>query len=586
MICFQNRSRGVRKALKYKRMNSLINCRRCATALTFALSVTVTTFTEGNTIEVENAAVSSRSLLASEAGVAVLRNGGNAVDAAVTTAFALAVTYPSAGNLGGGGFAVIRLPGGEVFANDHRERAPLNATRDMFLDERGEYVAERALRSHLSSGVPGSVAGLLAIHERFGVLPREAVIAPAIEFAREGFELPADIARQFESRHEWFQYIDSTRKAFYKSDGSFYRAGELFKQPDLAATLSRISEHGRDGFYTGQTAELIVAEMSRGAGLISKSDLEEYQPVWREPIHGRYRGYDVHSMPPPSSGGVLVVQLLNMLEPFELSELGFHTAPSMHLMIEAERRSYADRAVHLGDPDFYPVPLETLLSKRYARSRIEDIGATATTSDGVAAGSVPKEPFETTHFSVIDTDGMAVAFTTTINGGYGSGIVVEGAGFLLNNEMDDFSAKPGTPNMFGLIGGEANAIEPGKRMLSSMSPTIVSKGGEFILITGSPGGSTIITTTLQVILNVIDHGFELEEAVNAPRFHHQWQPNSVRFEAGIKQSVIDELEAMGHVNLNQMSERFGIGDANSILKHRDSITATSDGRNEGGAAGF
>ncbi|MCY3858717.1 MAG: gamma-glutamyltransferase [Gammaproteobacteria bacterium] len=586
MICLQDCFTGVSKNATFMVANLRAAFCRYLTVTILVLGVVATTSVKSNTVVVENAAVSSRSMLASEAGVEAMRNGGNAVDAAVSTAFTLAVTYPSAGNLGGGGFAVIRMPDGKVFTNDHRERAPKNATRDMFLDEAGEYVAERALRSHLASGVPGSVAGLLAIHERFGVLSRESVVAPAIELAREGFELPADIARQFSSRHEWFQHIDSTRKVFYKEDGSFYQAGELFKQPDLAATLSRVSEQGRDGFYKGETADLIEAEMSRGGGLISKSDLEAYESVWREPIHGRYRGYDIHSMPPPSSGGVLVVQLLNMLEPFELGELGFHTAPSMHLMIEAERRAYADRALHLGDPDFYPVPLDTLLSKRYARSRIENIGATATTSDDVDAGSIPKEPFETTHFSVIDADGMAVAFTTTINGGYGSGIIVEGAGFLLNNEMDDFSAKPGTPNMFGLIGGEANAIEPGKRMLSSMTPTIVSKGNRFILITGSPGGSTIITTTLQVILNVIDHGFELEEAVNAPRFHHQWRPNSVRFEAGIEQDVIDELSAMGHTDLNRLPERFAIGDANSILKFRGSITTTSDGRNEGGAVGF
>ena len=559
---------------------------RVIALLILSCGVLTAGFTQGNTVVVENAAVSSRSMLASEAGVAVMRNGGNAVDAAVTTAFVLAVTYPSAGNIGGGGFAVIRKPDGSVFANDHRERAPGRAKRDMFLDAKGEYVADRALRSHLSSGVPGSVAGLIDIHERFGVLPRQLVLARAIQLAEEGFQLPADIARQFSSRHERFQHIDSTRKVFYKADGSFYQAGELFKQPDLAATLSRISKHGRDGFYKGETADLIVAEMRRGGGLISKADLEAYESVWREPVRGRYRGYDVHSMPPPSSGGVLLVHLLNMLEPYELSELGFHTAPAMHLMIEAERRAYADRAVHLGDPDFYPVPLDRLLSKRYAATRMEDIGATATTSDDVKAGKVRREPFETTHFSVIDTSGMAVAFTVTINGGYGSGIVVDGAGFLLNNEMDDFSAKPGTPNMFGLTGGKANAIEPGKRMLSSMTPTIVTRGDRFILITGSPGGSTIITTTLQVILNVIDHGFDLEEAVNVPRFHHQWQPNNVRFEAGIKQSVIEELEAMGHVDLQVLPERFRIGDANSILKYRGSIMATSDRRNDGGAAGF
>ena len=543
----------------------------------------VTTF--ANTIEVENGAVSSRSMLASEAGVLAMRMGGNAVDAAVTTAFVLAVTYPSAGNLGGGGFAVIRIPDGTVYANDHRERAPRAASRDMFLDEQGEYDAQLALRSHLSSGVPGSVAGLIDIHARFGKLSREQVLARAIELAADGFELPEDIARQFASRYERFQRIDSTRKVFYKEDGSGYAAGELFTQPDLAATLRRVSELGRDGFYKGKTADLVAAEMNRG-GLISKVDLAEYKSVWREPIHGRYRTYDVYSMPPPSSGGVLVVQLLNMIEPFDLSELGFQTVASMHLMIEAERRAYADRAVHLGDPDFYTVPIAKLTSKRYASQRMVDVAGEATDSEKVGAGSWPQESRETTHFSVIDADGMAVAFTTTINAGYGSGIVVDGAGFLLNNEMDDFSAKPGVPNMFGLIGGEANAIEPGKRMLSSMTPTIVAKGDRFVLITGSPGGSTIITTTLQVILNVIDHGFTLDVAVNSPRFHHQWQPNSVRLEATIRQRVVDKLAALGHVNLNRLPPARGIGDANSILKLRGAITATSDDRNAGGAAGY
>lgn len=556
----------------------------------FLLIVTVvlsSSFTYGNSIEVENAAVASRSMLASEAGVAAMRAGGNAVDAAVATAFTLAVTYPSAGNLGGGGFAVIRMPSGEVFTNDHRERAPAGATGDMFLDENGDYVPERALWSHLASGVPGSVAGLLDIHNRFGKLARRQVIERAIELARDGFTLPADIARQFKSRYDRFKMIDSTRKVFYKADGSVYEPGELFKQPDLAGTLERIALHGRDGFYTGTTAELIVAEMTSGGGLISHDDLKSYESVWREPIKGRYRGFDVYSMPPPSSGGILLVQLLNMLEPFDLNELGFHQAPSMHLMIEAERRAYADRAVHLGDSDFYDVPIAELLTKKYARDRMDDVGGRATDSDDVAEGTWAREPFETTHFSVIDADGMAVAFTTTINGGYGSGIVVEGAGFLLNNEMDDFSAKPGTPNMFGLLGGEANAIAPGKRMLSSMTPTIVAKGDRFVLITGSPGGSTIITTTLQVVLNVIDHGFTLEEAVNAPRFHHQWKPNQVRFEAGIRQAALDQLKEMGHKNLVRVRSGAAIGDANSILKvRRGVITATSDGRNDGGAAGY
>lgn len=572
--------------LATKRYPSHVVSRRGLSALFCAVVLVGTQVATANTIEVENAAVSSRSMLASEAGVSILKAGGNAVDAAVTTAFALAVTLPSAGNLGGGGFAVIRLPSGEVVTNDHRERAPLAATRDMFLNQEGEYDPIKARSSHFSSGVPGSVAGLLDIHERFGKLTLDQVIAPAIKLAQEGFALPPDIARQFQSRHDRFKDIESTRKVFYKPDGSVYEAGELFVQPDLAATLLRIKESGRAGFYEGETADLIVAEMAKGGGLISKQDLLDYESAWRDPIEGRYRGYRIYSMPPPSSGGVLLVQMLNMLEGFDLYELGFHTAPSMHLMIEAERRAYADRAIHLGDPDFYPVPIRQLTSKRYAQQRIADIGPTATDSEMVEAGSWPQESPETTHFSVVDADGMAVAFTTTINSAYGSGIVVDGAGFLLNNEMDDFSAKPLTPNMFGLLGDKANEIEPKKRMLSSMTPTIVTRGDSFLLVSGSPGGSTIITTTLQVIVNVIDHGFTLEEAVNAPRFHHQWQPNSISFEHGIRPAVIKELEAMGHVNLNPRPEGRGIGDANSILKDRNSITASSDDRNLGGAAGY
>ena len=539
-----------------------------------------------NTIEVEHASVSSRSIVASEAGVAVMKLGGNAVDAAAATAFALAVTHPSAGNLGGGGFMVIRMPDGQVYTNDHREVAPAKATRDMFLDDDGNYVADRALRSHLSSGVPGSVAGVLDVHERFGRLTRKQVIARAIELARDGFELPEDIARQFASRYERFSKIPSTRKIFYKPDGSMYEAGDLFVQSDLANTLQRISDNGKSGFYTGATADLIVAEMQRGGGLITHEDLLAYRSVWREPIRSTYRGYTVHSMPPPSSGGVLIAQLLNMLEPHDLRSMGVHTGESMHVMVESERRAYADRAMHLGDPDFYEVPVTSLIDKKYAIGRSADIGSIASDSEAIGAGTVAEESTETTHFSVIDADGMAIAFTTTINGAYGSGIVVEGTGFLLNNEMDDFSAKPGVPNMFGLLGDQANAIEPKKRMLSSMTPTIVSRGDDFILVTGSPGGSTIITTTLQVVVNVIDHQMSIQDAVGMPRFHHQWKPNTIRFEAGIPNAGIRALEKRGHVGIQRLSKRSKIGDANSILKRGGTITATSDPRNAGGAAGF
>lgn len=570
----------------FTRKGLFLNSNKQLLLLLLTLSTVVSLPCLANTIEVKNGAVSSRSILASEAGVEVMKKGGNAVDAAVATSFALAVTHPSAGNLGGGGFVVIRMPNGEVYTNDHRETAPAKATRDMFLDEDGNYVADKALRSHQSSGVPGTVAGVLAVHERFGRLSREQVMARAIRLAKDGFELPEDIARQFASRHERFQLIPSTRKVFYKPDGSLYEAGELFVQPDLAASLQRINDLGHDGFYAGETADLIVAEMQRGGGLISREDLASYQSVWREPIRGNYRGYSIYSMPPPSSGGVLIAQLLNMLEPYDLRDMGLHTVESMHLMIEAQRRAYADRAMHLGDPDFYDVPVASLIDKDYALSRMSDVGETATDSEVVGEGLVMAESPETTHFSVIDPDGMAIAFTTTINGGYGSGIVVDGAGFLLNNEMDDFSAKPGVPNMFGLLGDEANAIEPRKRMLSSMSPTIVSKGDDFLLITGSPGGSTIITTALQVVINVIDHQMSIEDAVDAPRFHHQWKPNTVRFEAGIPSHAVGGLEERGHVGLRQLPERAKIGDANSILKQHGQIIAKSDGRNAGGASGF
>ena len=550
-------------------------------------SLLVSNMASANVISVDNAAVSSRSMLASEAGVSVMKRGGNAVDAAVATAFALAVTYPSAGNLGGGGFAVIRTPLGEVYTNDHREKAPLAAHRDMFLDENGDYDPRLSRQSHLASGVPGSVRGLLDIHERFGLLDRETVIQPALELARDGFELPSDLARHFERRYERFSAIPSTTKVFYKPDGSFYETGDVFRQPDLYETLKRISDHGAEGFYTGDTADLIVAEMQRGGGLISHEDLQSYESVWREPVRGTYRGYTIHSMPPPSSGGILLVQMLNMLEHFDIDGMGFQSASTVHTMIEVERRAYADRAIHLGDTDFYDVPLTQLGDKGYAAHRVASISSsTATDSDDISEGSVPYESPETTHFSVIDSDGMAVAFTTTINAGYGSGIVVEGAGFLLNNEMDDFSAKPGTPNMFGLVGAEANAIEPSKRMLSSMTPTIVEKDNDFLLITGSPGGSTIITTVLQVVVNVADHGLSVEEAVNQPRFHHQWQPNRVQMESGLPDQLIQELESMGHVNVEKMSEGARIGDANSILLREGVIRAVSDGRNLGGAAGF
>ena len=531
----------------------------------------------------ENGAVTSRSLIASNVGLEVLREGGNAVDAAVATAFALAVTYPSAGNIGGGGFMVIHLPEGTVITNDHRERAPGKASRDMFLVD-GEYSPRLALRSHLSSGVPGSVAGLLTSLKRYGSMSRERILAPAIWLAEEGFALPEDLAGQFSQRRTVWEENPSSAKVFLKRDGSAYKPGDVFSQPDLANTLRRISKHGKDGFYKGETAALLVDQMRDNDGLISLEDLADYESVWREPIVGTFREYTIYSMPPPSSGGVLLVQMLNMLEPLGIGKFGFGSTATMHAMIEAERRAYADRAEFLGDSDFYPVPISTLISKEYAAKRMLDFDpGEASTSANINAGPMDTESEETTHLSVYQNDGMAVSLTTTINAGYGSGIIVEGAGFLLNNEMDDFSAKPGTPNAYGLVGAEANAIEPGKRMLSSMTPTIVKRGDDVVLITGSPGGSTIITTMLQVVLNVIEHGQPIEKSVSNPRFHHQWLPDSVSHENGFSNSVLNDLKKLGHTDIRT---RAVIGDVNQIGIVDDQIIAVSDPRSAGGAAAF
>ena len=533
----------------------------------------------------QSGGVASRSPVATGVGLGVMQLGGNAIDAAVAMGFALAVTHPSAGNLGGGGFMVIHLANGDLVANDHREKAPGDAHRDMFLDEQGEVVAGLSTASHLAVGVPGTVDGLLAVVARYGTLTRQEVIAPALALARDGVPLPADIAAQFRSNREAFARYPASLAKFTRADGSAYQAGDLFRQPDLAATLERIAEHGRAGFYDGATAELIVAEMARGGGLISRRDLAEYRSVWREPVLGTYRGFQIVSMPPPSSGGVLLIEMLNMLEPHDLAGLGRGSTEVVHLMVEAQRRAYADRAEHLGDTDFYAVPQATLVAKDYARRRFADFNPTAASqSDEVGAGRWPEESPETTHVSVMDSAGNAVAYTTTLNLGYGSKIVATGAGFLLNNEMDDFSSKPNTANSFGLIGGEANAISPGKRMLSSMTPTIVLKDGEAVLVTGSPGGSTIITTVLQVVVNVLDHGMDVATAVAAPRFHHQWLPNRIRHEPGaIAPATRAALGSMGHVDF---SETPGMGDANSVMRLGEEFIAASDPRNAGGAAGY
>jgi gamma-glutamyltransferase 1 (EC:2.3.2.2). Threonine peptidase. MEROPS family T03 len=493
--------------------------------------------------------VATSHTLATEVALKVLKDGGNAIDAAVTAGFALAVTQPRSGNIGGGGFLVYSPGNGDApEAIDYRETAPAAATETMFQDQDGNVVSERSRFSHKAAGVPGTVAGLALALERHGTLSLSQALAPAIRLAREGFVVPHRFTEGLEQARDRLERWPATRATFYKEDGSAPQPGEVFRQPELADTLQRIAEQGVKGFYEGETARLIVAEMRRGEGLITLEDLRNYEPAVRQPVHGTYRGFDIYSMSPPSSGGTHIVQILNILEDYPIGEWGHNSANTIHHMAEAMKLAYADRSEYLGDTDFVAVPLQGLTSKGYADQLRASIKADKARPAGeIAPGKPgPRESPETTHFSVVDRWGNAVSNTYTINFSYGSGITVAGAGFLLNNEMDDFSAKPGVPNAYGLIGGEANKVEPGKRMLSSMSPTIVRKDDRNFLVTGSPGGSRIITTTLQVIMNVIDHNMNIQTAVSAPRIHHQWLPDEIRVEQGISPDTLDLLRARGH----------------------------------------
>ena len=524
--------------------------------------------------------------LASQAGIDIMKRGGNAVDAAVAVGLALAVTHPEAGNLGGGGFMVIRFPDGKATAIDYRETAPAAATRDMYLDAAGSVVPDRSLVGPLASGVPGSVAGLAYAHRKYGTLSWREVVAPAIALAKDGFLVRPALARSLEAGQSLLQRFPESRRIFLK-DGHLWRAGDRFSQPDLARTLSQVAADGPDAFYRGPIADLIVAEMQRSGGLITKADLAAYRPIERSPILGTYRGYEVVSMPPASSGGIALVQALNVLEAWPLRDYGHNSSKTIHLVAETARRVYADRSEWLGDPAFFDVPTDALTSKRYAAHLRESIRTDrATPSSEVSPGRPqPYESGETTHYSVMDAAGLAVATTTTINGGYGNGQTVTGAGFLLNNEMDDFSAKPGVPNMFGVTGGKANEIAPGKRMLSSMTPTIVARDGKTVLVVGSPGGSQIIMTVLQVVMNVIDHGMDVQEAVDAPRFHHQWLPDQLRVERiGFPADVLDNLRALGHTVTTMRK----MGDVHAITV--DPVSGTrygaSDPRTDGRTLGY
>jgi gamma-glutamyltranspeptidase/glutathione hydrolase len=493
--------------------------------------------------------VASQNELASEAGAQLLADGGNAVDAAVAVGFALAVALPRAGNLGGGGFMLVHdAESGESIAIDYREKAPRNATRDMYLDEEGNVDKEKARLSHLSAGVPGTVAGLWRAHRDYGQLPWGKVMEPAIRLARDGFTMTYDLAGLLARRKERMCRYEAACRYFYKAGGEPYEAGERFIQSDLADTLELIAEQGPSAFYRGEIAEKIVREMEEGGGIVDAESLAAYAPSVRDVARGTYRGYEIVTMPPPSSGGIHVVQILNILEHFPVAEFGYGSADAIHVLAESARLAYADRSKHLGDPAFYDVPMEWLTSKEYGKELAATIDMQRARASSEVAPGVPQlyESPDTTHYSVIDRDGNVVSNTTTLNFSFGSGIAVAGAGFLLNNEMDDFSAKPGEPNAYGLIGEKANQIAAGKRPLSSMTPVIVLDDGKAWFATGSPGGSRIITTVLQMIVNVIDHGMNIAEAGAAPRMHHQWLPDVLQLESGFSPDSISILEERGH----------------------------------------
>ncbi len=534
-----------------------------------------------------NGMVASQEAIATNIGVDILKRGGNAVDAAVAVGFALAVTLPEAGNLGGGGFMLVHLATtGETVAIDYREKAPAAATRDMFLDAEGNADPKLSRWSGLATGVPGTVAGLALALQRYGTMSLAEVMAPAIALAESGVEVTPGLAEALAGSHDTFANYPASAAIFLKPDGSDFAPGERLVQSDLANSLKAIAKDGPDAFYRGEVGRLIAAQMARSGGLITTDDLADYEAVAREPVRGTYRGYDIVSMPPPSSGGTHIIEILNILEGYDIGALGFGSAKTIHLMAEAMKRAYADRSEYLGDSDFVGVPLKGLTSKGYAealRATIDPEHATPSV-EIKPGGPIPYESNQTMHFSVVDKDGNAVSNTYTLNFLFGSGLVAEGTGILLNNEMDDFSAKPGVPNAYGLIGGDANAVEAGKRPLSSMSPTIVLKDGKTFLVTGSPGGSRIITTVLQVIMNVVDHGMNVAEASAAPRMHHQWLPDELRVEDGFSPDTLKLLEAMGHT----VAVKSTMGSTQSIMRRDDgALFGASDPRRPDGlAAGY
>lgn len=497
-------------------------------------------------------AVVSAHPLASMVGLDILKQGGNAVDAAIATQLALAVVYPAAGNIGGGGFMVAHLKNGSNICLDYREKAPAHASRDMYLDKDGNAQMNLSQYGHLASGVPGTVAGLFA-SMKYAKLPFSKLIQPAIDLAENGFAITASQASSFNGNRKEFLEHNRSPIAFVKEEK--WKAGDLLIQKELANTLKRIRDHGQKGFYEGETARLIVEEMQRGNGIISPDDLKSYEAKERPAVDFDYKGYRIVSMPLPSSGGLIVQQMLKMIENRNIAAMGFQTAASVQLMTEVERRAYADRAEFLGDPDFVKVPVKTLVSDAYLKDRMKDYEPGKAGNSKLTGAGIIKESEETTHLSVIDAEGNAVAVTTTLNDSYGSHTVVAGAGFILNNEMDDFSVKPGVPNMYGALGNDKNAIAPAKRMLSSMTPTIVLKNNNPYLVVGTPGGTTIPTSVFQTLVNILEFNMPVEDAVNKPKFHHQWSPDRIDIEKDFPEEVKKQLEAMGY----QIKVREAIG---------------------------